>query len=250
MKLTVLGDAAGGVPRPGSAGSGFLLSDDGTTLLLDCGNGVLGNLRRVASFADLDAVVLTHLHLDHVADVLPLLGRAYTVGTIPLYAPPGGEVVLEAFIRLFSSHVDALRSVLDFRPMVDPVEIGRLRLTFPRLEHECHPPCHAVVVEGEKAKFVYLSDTRSFDGMDEIARNADLVLAAASFQEPGPANPRLLRAHMTARQAGLVARAAGAKALLLTHIHDLLDPEASRAEAAAVSDCPVAVARPLLEQRI
>ena len=68
MKLTILGNNG---PFPAAAGacSGYLLRHNGKNILIDCGNGVLANLQRFIHFEELDAIVLTHLHSDHVSDM-------------------------------------------------------------------------------------------------------------------------------------------------------------------------------------
>ena len=74
MKLTVLGPC-GGFPAAGEATSGYLLELDGRHILIDCGSGVLSNLFRFISLDQLDAVILTHLHTDHICDI-PMLKQA------------------------------------------------------------------------------------------------------------------------------------------------------------------------------
>ncbi len=68
MKLTVLGNYAPYAPE-GCATSGYLLESAGGKLLLDCGSGVLARLQRFTSPDEIGAVVLTHLHGDHIADM-------------------------------------------------------------------------------------------------------------------------------------------------------------------------------------
>lgn len=71
MKLTVLGNN-GPFPSPGGACSGYLLEEDSTKILIDCGNGVLSNLQKICPFEDLSAIILTHLHSDHISDLMVL----------------------------------------------------------------------------------------------------------------------------------------------------------------------------------
>ena len=68
MKLTVLGNN-GPFPAAGGACSGYLLQSAMANILIDCGNGTLANLQKIVSIDKLDAVVLTHLHSDHVSDI-------------------------------------------------------------------------------------------------------------------------------------------------------------------------------------
>ena len=68
MKMTVVG-FWGGFPEAGEATSGYLFEHDGFRLLVDCGSGVLAQLQKYITPSDIDAVVLSHYHHDHVADI-------------------------------------------------------------------------------------------------------------------------------------------------------------------------------------
>ncbi len=70
MRLTVLGKSPSWQDA-GGACSGYLLEDDETTVLIDCGNGVFGKLREQIDYVDVDAVVISHLHADHFLDLIP-----------------------------------------------------------------------------------------------------------------------------------------------------------------------------------
>src|SRR5206468_3671614 len=90
--LTVIG-CAGTFPGPESPCSAYLVEDDGFRLLIDFGNGALGNLCRMGDFRDVDAVLVSHLHGDHCLD---LVGYAYArrydprgeAPRLPVYGPP------------------------------------------------------------------------------------------------------------------------------------------------------------------
>ncbi|KAL0225967.1 hypothetical protein P9112_013295 [Eukaryota sp. TZLM1-RC] len=71
MKLTVIGHWAG-YPKANDATSGYLLQHDGFNVLIDCGSGVLSNMLHFVSYTELHAVVISHYHHDHIADVGPL----------------------------------------------------------------------------------------------------------------------------------------------------------------------------------
>lgn len=71
MKLTVLGNQ-GAAPGAGGVCSGYLLENDNAKVLIDCGSGVLANLQKVCKVSELDAIILTHLHSDHMSDMMVL----------------------------------------------------------------------------------------------------------------------------------------------------------------------------------
>jgi ribonuclease BN (tRNA processing enzyme) len=92
MRLTVLG-ACGGWPSPGQACSGFLVEHEGFRLVLDLGYGTVPRLLEHLPAEQLDAVLISHGHPDHCADLNPLL-RARVLGAaqarpLPVHAPPG-----------------------------------------------------------------------------------------------------------------------------------------------------------------
>ena len=70
MRLTVIGSSPAW-PNPGSAHSGYMLDADGSRVLLDCGPGVLGRLREQSRWPEVDAIAITHWHLDHWGDLVP-----------------------------------------------------------------------------------------------------------------------------------------------------------------------------------
>ena len=96
MRLTVIGKSPA-FTDAGGACSGYLVEDGGTRLLVDCGNGVFGKLRAATDPFALDGVVISHVHADHVLDLVPFAyallfargGRPFP--PLPLHVPPGGR---------------------------------------------------------------------------------------------------------------------------------------------------------------
>ena len=128
MQLTILGNN-GPYPETGGACSGYLICDDAckTHILIDCGTGVLANLRKYVLPRDLDAVILTHLHYDHMSDMLPMiyaLQFAPRDMPLPVYLPDSPE------------NVRTLLNVpaYDLRPM-DAFQIGDIRISFAPMRH-------------------------------------------------------------------------------------------------------------------
>jgi ribonuclease BN (tRNA processing enzyme) len=103
MRLTFLGTGSA-MATPGRAQSGLLLTGAGpqdARLLVDCGSGVLGALAR-RGYDDLDAVLLTHHHTDHVADLVPLLKARWLAGTdaLPVVGPPGTGALVDDLLAV------------------------------------------------------------------------------------------------------------------------------------------------------
>jgi ribonuclease BN (tRNA processing enzyme) len=91
MRLTVLG-GAGGYPPAAGACSGYLIEHDGFRLLVDPGYAIVPRLLEIVPAGAIDAVLVSHGHPDHVADLNPLL-RARLMGDddapqLPAYALP------------------------------------------------------------------------------------------------------------------------------------------------------------------
>jgi ribonuclease BN (tRNA processing enzyme) len=230
FELTVLG-SAGSHTGPGSACSGYLFRADGRQLLVDCGNGSTANLQRFTRFEDLDAVLVTHRHVDHCVD---LIGMYYGLRFHPdggkridLYA--AGEVVDTLTSLLSTDSAFAFREVFDVHEVQggDRLEVGPMQVT---LADSVHPvPTVSVAVEADGVRVVYSSDSAGGDGLRDFARGADLFLCEATWQGDADDHPDGL--HLTARAAGRIASEAGVGRLVLTHVLGSLDREVSRAEA-------------------
>src|ERR671936_2216892 len=103
VKLTVVG-CSPAWPNPGGAQSGYLVEDDSRRLLLDCGPGVLARLRALEEddWPRVDAVVVTHWHLDHWGDLVPwvwgnMVGPGRDREQPELWLPPLGRTRLSDF---------------------------------------------------------------------------------------------------------------------------------------------------------
>lgn len=223
MKLTVLGNN-GPYPSAGGACSGYLLTSGQTNILIDCGNGTLGNLQKVTALDKLDAIILTHLHNDHTSDMHVLKyavqikrARGQFDHLIKVYATPEPA---EEFARLDVRDAFELRAINDNTVL----EFGDITLTFARMKHPA--PDYAVAAECGGKKFVFSGDTSWTDEIVRFSTGADLVMLDAGLLEKDltPASP-----HMSAAQCGTAASKAGAKKLLLTHfwpeydVNDLLN---------------------------
>jgi ribonuclease BN (tRNA processing enzyme) len=202
--------------NPGEACSGYLVAAGGSRVLLDCGPGVLASwLARDA--APLDAIVLSHLHYDHVADLIPL-GFAHTFGLAAewkppsVYAPPGGAAQLAALCEASGHGSDHLvacgLTVGEYEPAGE-LAIGDARLTFRELVHP--GTSHAIRVEAGGAVLVYSGDTALTPRLAEHAAEADLLLTEATAL---PASDF----HLPAGEAGRIARECGCTGLVLTHL--------------------------------
>lgn len=241
MRLTVLGSSAS-YAGPGRACAGHLVESQGARVLLDCGNGVLSNLGRVTDPLQLDAVFITHEHIDHFADVYSLQALLrYAPGgpaaPLSLWAPPGlfermGCILGEKGRRELAEAFDVHELADNERVTVEDLAITPLRV-----QHT--DTSYALAVERDGVRLCYTSDTTAGDSIERAAAGSDVLLAEATLpQEYAGRAP-----HMTAREAGEVASRAGAHTLVIVHVWPTNDRERTAAEAREVFDGAVHVAQ-------
>jgi ribonuclease BN (tRNA processing enzyme) len=249
VTVTVCG-CAGTHVGAGRACSSYLLTAGEHRLVLDLGNGSLANLQRVCDVADLDAVVLSHQHPDHFADVYSLYYalRFHPAGerTVRGYAPAGTTEFVTQLLTTDST--EKFREVVALEDAAAGAEltVGAMRL---RLFAARHPvETLAVRVEVGDVVVAYSADSAPAASLEECARDADLFICDASWLERQRPLPEGI--HMTGLEAGRTAAAAGAARLLVTHVVPSVDPVEVAAEAATAYGGEILVARDLQEIRL
>jgi ribonuclease BN (tRNA processing enzyme) len=179
---------------------------------------------------EVDAVVLTHEHHDHWTDVYGFhIASTYVLERvgIPVYAPAD----LAAFL-------ETRRPTLDPRPVADGdhVQVGALRLTFSRTDHPVETL--AVRVDGGGKALGYSADSGPGWSIRTLGSDIDLALCEASFLLDREGSVQ----HLSARQAGTMARAAEVGQLVLTHVMPTVDVDAVRTEGVEAFGGPVEIA--------
>ncbi|MBC8091678.1 MAG: MBL fold metallo-hydrolase [Pseudonocardia sp.] len=251
MRLVVLGCSGSG-PGPSSPASGYLVEAGDVRLVLDLGNGTLGALQSHVDPWRLDAVAFSHLHPDHCADFTALVvHRRYhpfppaDVSRLPVYAPAEApDRFAAAYAPSAAERAETdLSDAFDFRAHRESVDIGDLVLRTAVVDHPCE--AYGLRVEHGGRSLVYSGDTGPCDGLVELARGADVLLCEATWphvtsawSEPPPG------VHLSGRQAGEHATAAGVGRLLLTHVAPWFDGEELLAEAKTTFDGPVDLVAP------
>jgi ribonuclease BN (tRNA processing enzyme) len=240
MKLTVLG-GAGAWPPAGGACSGYLVETDGFRLLVDPGYAVLPRLQEHLAAHAVDAVLVSHGHPDHVADLNPLL-RARSLRDEP--APPLATFALPGALRavIALDRPGMLDAALDLHEFEagDTFEVGPFRVETRLLPH--FVPNVGIRMSVGDRSITYTGDAGATDDLVDLARGTDLLLAEATFVDavPGDSTRSLNSALEVGRQAGRAA----AEALVLTHLQPGTDPVASHAAARRSFDRRIDVARP------
>ncbi|PKH37114.1 Ribonuclease BN, tRNA processing enzyme [Nocardioides alpinus] len=244
MRLTIVG-CSGSYPGPESAASCYLLEaeHEGRTwrILLDLGNGALGQLHRYADPLSIDAVLVSHLHADHCLDLCGyyVMRKYHPTGPqprIPVWGPAG---TAERMARAYDLPEDpGMTEEFAFQHYDGPVELGPFVIEAHEVVHPV--TAYALKVTAGGRTVVYSGDTGPCPALDEVASDAHLLLAEASFQT-GDDNPPDL--HLTGADCGRTASKAGVERLVLTHIPPWHDAARAEAEARAEWAGPLDLAR-------
>jgi ribonuclease BN (tRNA processing enzyme) len=255
MELVVLGGSAAG-GNTGAGCAGYLVRSDQTTIVLDLGPGTLLELRRHADFRTLDAVVISHLHVDHMLDLLALryllmYNPIKPEKRIPLWMPPGGREMLNRIADALKLHQDeghffeAALEVVDYDPG-DKLAIGEFAITFTPTVH--YIPCWAARIStGDPAEdLVYTADTGPTADLAPFAQGAAVMVAESTLPGPGELPPAE-RGHQTATEAAQLAAQSEVDVLVLAHMWEEYGFDAYLADAKSVFDGIVELAKPGLK---
>jgi ribonuclease BN (tRNA processing enzyme) len=225
VKLRVVG-CSPAWPNPGGAQSGYLVEDDGRTLLLDCGPGVLARLRRLqgGGWPEIDAIAITHFHLDHWGDLASwawgslFLGRE--VAKPELWLQSGGIVELTEFGEwmgtpwMFERAFDLHEYDEDKPFRTAGLDVRAIRLPHYQLR------TYGFRVANQRSTLAYSGDSGPTDRLAELARDVDLFVCEATLLRGDLDGPP--RGHLSADEAVAAFEASGARRLLLTHRPDEL----------------------------
>jgi ribonuclease BN (tRNA processing enzyme) len=230
---------SGGYPGHGRPCSGYLVEADGYALLVDPGYGVATALS-AGSWPRFDAVLISHAHPDHCADLNPIL-RAHAwadapLPPLPVYALPGAVDAVLALDRaevLAGSY--ALRDIEPGELTIGPFQILTAPLPHPR-------PNLGFRISIDGRSLVYTGDCGPSEALIRLADGADFLLAEASYAEVVP--PEIIGSLSSAVDTGREAATAGVQRLVLTHLMPRTDEADALAAAARSFAGPISVARP------
>lgn len=249
-RLRILGCRAGS-PTPDSPCSGYLLETPTGRLLVDCGPGIAARLAADVGRAAVDAVVITHVHADHSLDLVAL---AYALQfphprgrRVPLWLPADSldRVAMLDEVYGIPTLPDLARPIataFDPQPLV--LDGSTVHEVLPGVQLTAHAARHAVPsaalsIRCDGATVAFSSDTGWADGVVAAATGADLFVCEATYATATPEELET-HGHLTGELAGRLAREAGVRSLLLTHLADPEDApvivEQARASSALPSD--------------
>jgi ribonuclease BN (tRNA processing enzyme) len=251
VKVTVLGGSAAGV-NTGAGCSAYLVETGTTHLVLDLGPGTLPELRRHTDFRTLTAIVISHMHLDHVLDLAALrYALAYNPvrpeRRVPLLLPPNGVTTLNGLAQTFADEGEETEffssafAIEEYDP-ARTVEIGECAIAFAPTVH--YIPCWAMRIDANgHGGLGYTADTGPAAPLASIFSGVDVLISEATFSEPDDI-PFDQRGHLTAREAGSLAKEASVRTLVLSHMWEEIGVERQRADASSVFGGTTMIARP------
>jgi ribonuclease Z len=256
MDITLLGTGSP-LPNPDRAGPATLVRAGGAIVLVDCGRGVVMRLTAAGVLpAFLSAVLLTHLHSDHITDLNDIVTSHWVMSATPtplkVIGPVGTRRVVDAVLGMLAldqeyrlTHHDDLTQgpwieVTEVEPG-DTFELGGVAVSVHRTDHRPVSPTVGYRIEHEGTVAAIAGDTVPCDELDVLCAGADLyvqtVIRADLVQAiPNPRLQDILDYHSTVEQAAQTATRAGVKTLVLTHYVPPMakgDEEAWRSLAAA-----------------
>ncbi|MDE5416267.1 MBL fold metallo-hydrolase [Alkalihalobacillus sp. MEB203] len=236
MKLIPLG-VWGGYPKANSGTSSFLLKLDDFSCLIDCGSGVLSSLQNYLPLEQLDAVMISHYHFDHIADI-GCLQYAMLVQSqlgnrkkeLPIFGHAKDE---EAFSKLSFMNYTRGIPIEETKTLI----LGPWKVTFCPTIHPAH--CLAMKFEHGDVSIVFTADTEWCEDLVSFAKGATILVSEANLYDRHIGK---VKGHMSGRQAGELAQKAGVDQLILTHLphHGNLEDILSEAKQAFLGNVEIA----------
>jgi ribonuclease Z len=240
VKLTLLGTGSP-IPDPNRAGPSTLVEAGGHQLLFDAGRGVLMRLAGAGVLPPmLRAVLLTHLHSDHVTDFNDVLTMRWAMSPMPnpltVIGPPGTTTFVERTTTMLThdigyriAHHDDLNEppqantteVLDGLAL-DDADTGVRITAFPTDHRPVEPTVGYRIEHGGKV-IAIAGDTVPCDGLDRLVDGADVYVQTVIREDlvrmvPNARLQDILDYHSSVQQAAQTAKRAGVGTLVLTHM--------------------------------
>ena len=246
IEITLLGTGSP-IPDPDRAGPSTLVRTDGQTLLVDCGRGVLQRAAAVGVGAnDLDALLLTHLHSDHIADLGDVIITRWVTGftpdpaPLPIIGPPGTAEVVAETLKAFGFDIGyriAHHADLTEPPPLDVQEYtagevwnrGAVRITAGPTDHRPVEPTLGFRVECEGPAVVLAGDTVPCESLDALSSGADAMVHTVIRKDlveqiPMQRLKDICDYHSSVQEAAATAKRAGVATLILTHYVPAIAP--------------------------
>ncbi len=211
MRLTILG-TAGVLPDPRRAQSGYLLEKDGRLVLVDCGSGVFSRLAQLSiDWTQLNTFVLTHLHLDHMSDLLSIWTARWLLGApdVTLYGPHGTREFITNLLELFPYIRDHLRVTVHELRARETLPIAGFEVATLAMNH--YVPTLAYKFDSQ---LVICGDSEPEPTLVDFVHGCKVLIHECSFPDALPAP-----LHTTPTALGQLLARADVEWLVLTHLY-------------------------------
>ncbi|MGG1688090.1 MBL fold metallo-hydrolase [Pseudalkalibacillus sp. NRS-1564] len=212
MKITVLGPW-GGYPKAGEASAGYLIQSEGYNLLIDCGSGVLSQLQHHLSVEELDSVIISHYHPDHIADTGVLYhGRLIQskikseLPVLPIYGHPYDEAGFNSLDHKPYTEAREYREE-------DTLELGPFSIAFQKTKHPVI--CYAIRITDGEHSMVFTADSSYMKEFETFSAGADLLISECNLYSDMDGSQM---GHMNSTDAAKIAKEADVSTLMLTHL--------------------------------
>jgi ribonuclease BN (tRNA processing enzyme) len=241
MKLTIVGCAPAWTRRPGRASSCYLVELDGRAVVLDLGQGAFSELARYRDPERLDGVLISHLHADHLVDLVPL--RHFLRYELHVESGPAlhGPTQLRQRFDSFQAQRDFLHPLHGHALEPGTFELAGMRVETRHVKHI--PDSFAFRLshlDGSGPGLVYSGDCADPNDLLPLMRAGDTLLCEAA----NGSQPTGGEIHLSAAQAASAAADGRAARLVLTHILDRFDEESSEGAARQHFEGEILAARP------
>jgi ribonuclease BN (tRNA processing enzyme) len=246
MELIILGSGTG-VPSLKRGSPGFLIKAGKQSILLDSGSGTLGKMLRAGiTYKEVDAVLYSHIHPDHSADLVPLIFACKyhddpRTKDLRILGGRGFRDFFNGLSGVYGTWIEPETFRIHIQEVIaDDIQIGDVWITSIPLEHA--PESVGYRLTSPKGRtVVYSGDTEYCRNIVELARGADLLIVECSFPEG-----KQVKGHLTPSLAGRIALEAGCTQLVLTHLYPPCDQSDIRGECHAVFPGEVLLAEDMM----
>ena len=244
MDVILLGTGSP-IPSPNRAGPATLVRAGGVNLLADCGRGVVMRLAAVGvAPAAISAVLLTHMHSDHITDLNDIITSHWVMNPAPaplkVFGPKGAKALVEATLAMLAFDVKYRidhHADLNAGPVVettelepgDSVSVGDCKISAFRTDHSPVFPTLGYRIEHAGGVVALAGDTVPCAGLDELCKGADIYVQTVIRDDlvrrvPMQRLKDILDYHSTVEQAAQTAQRAGVRTLMMTHYVPNLAP--------------------------